>query len=49
MVISANTKTATKVLMVWFVGAKYGKIGQTSRRKNGSFISEYRRARSGIA
>jgi len=41
MVINANTKTATKVLMVSFVEAKYGRISQLSRRKNGSFISEH--------
>jgi len=40
MVINANTKTPTKVLMISFVDAKYGRIGQISRRKNGSFISE---------
>jgi hypothetical protein len=41
MVINANAKTATKVLMVSFVEVKYGRISQISRRKNGSFISEY--------
>ena len=40
MVINANTKTPTKVLLVSFVGAKYGGISQITRRKNGSFISE---------
>jgi hypothetical protein len=41
MVIKANTKTATKVFMISLVEAKYGRIGQISWRKNGSFISEY--------
>jgi hypothetical protein len=42
MVINANTKMTTTVLMVPPVAAEYGRIGQTSA-KNGSFISEYRR------
>jgi hypothetical protein len=40
-VINANTKTATKVLMLSVVAVEYGGIGQIRRRKNGSFISEY--------
>jgi hypothetical protein len=47
MVSNANTKTATKVFMARFIEVKYGGIRQISRRKNGSFMSEYpaRRAR----
>jgi hypothetical protein len=33
MVISANTKTVKKVLMVLFVAPEYGRISQTGRRK----------------
>jgi hypothetical protein len=46
MVINANTKTATKVLMVSFVGAKYGRISQISRRKTGISFLNTRRAPS---
>jgi hypothetical protein len=44
MVINANTKTATKVLMVSIVEAKYGKISQISRRKTEVSFLNTRRA-----
>jgi hypothetical protein len=44
MVINANTKTPTTILMVAFVEAKYGKISQISRRKTEISFLNTRRA-----